>query len=172
MYDRDLVIELCSQILEAAGRIERRFEPIKNPDQFLSSDDGIDRLDGIAMMLIVIGESIKNLDKVTEGALSVALGWPVRLNVIVAQPSATPTQTALPVLPSLTPTLEPTAEQPTSEPPTPEPPTRQPTVEPTLAPPTPEPTEVPPTLEPTIEPTVGPTEEPPTPTIPVPTLFS
>jgi len=69
MYDRDLVIELCSQILEAAGRIERRFDPIKNPDDFLSSDDGIDRLDGIAMMLIVIGESIKNLDKVTEGAL-------------------------------------------------------------------------------------------------------
>ncbi len=69
MYDKELLVELLDQILVAAQRIARRFDPIRKPDDFLSSDDGIDRLDGIAMMLIVIGESIKNLDRVTEGVL-------------------------------------------------------------------------------------------------------
>ena len=69
MYDVELVAELLNQILVAAHRIERRFEPIRTANDFLSSDEGIDHLDGIAMMLIVIGESVKNLDKVTNGTL-------------------------------------------------------------------------------------------------------
>lgn len=69
MYDTELIVELCNQILEAAHRIERRFSPIQTADDFLTSDDGVDRLDGIAMMLIVIGESVKNLDKVSGGIL-------------------------------------------------------------------------------------------------------
>jgi hypothetical protein len=32
--------------------VERRFAPIRSPDDFLASEDGIDRLDGICMMLI------------------------------------------------------------------------------------------------------------------------
>ena len=35
----------------------------------MSSDDGLDRLDAICMQLIALGESVKNLDKVTEGQL-------------------------------------------------------------------------------------------------------
>ena len=69
MSDPELVHEILSQILEAIGRIERRFEPIHTSDDFLASDDGVDRLDGICMMLIAIGESLKNLDKVTNGQL-------------------------------------------------------------------------------------------------------
>ena len=69
MYDDELIVELLNQILIAARRIERRFGAIRTADDFLSSDEGIDRLDGIAMMLIVLGESIKNLDKATQGAL-------------------------------------------------------------------------------------------------------
>jgi uncharacterized hydrophobic protein (TIGR00271 family) len=95
------------------------------------------------------------LDQVraAEEALSNALGWPVKLTVVVAQPTPIPTETSIPVLPSLTPTFEPTVEPPTPEP------TLEPTAEPTVGPPTPEPT-----LEPTPEPTVGPpTIEPPTP---------
>ncbi|MHB1461686.1 MAG: HepT-like ribonuclease domain-containing protein [Armatimonadota bacterium] len=69
MYDTELIVELLSQMLVAAKRIERRFGSIRTPDDFLKSDDGIDRLDAIAMMLIVLGESVKNLDKATDGTL-------------------------------------------------------------------------------------------------------
>lgn len=69
MSDPELVREILSQILEAAGRVERRFALIDSPDDFLASEDGIDKLDGICMMLIAIGESLKNLDKVSSGKL-------------------------------------------------------------------------------------------------------
>lgn len=69
MSDDALVREILSQILEAARRIERRFESIHSSDDFLADDDGQDKLDAICMMFIAIGESLKNLDKITGGAL-------------------------------------------------------------------------------------------------------
>ncbi len=69
MSDPELVKEILTQILEAVNRIERRFAAIESSDDFLESEDGIDKLDGICMMLIAIGESLKNLDKVTNGLL-------------------------------------------------------------------------------------------------------
>jgi uncharacterized protein with HEPN domain len=48
--------------LTAIARIERRFENIDSPDDFVTDDFGIDRLDGITMMLIAIGEQLKRLD--------------------------------------------------------------------------------------------------------------
>ena len=71
MFDCDLVNEILRQILTAASRIERRFVAIRNSDDFLVSEDGIDKLDAICMMLIAIGENLKNLDKVTGGKLLV-----------------------------------------------------------------------------------------------------
>ena len=71
MFDTELVDEILSQILIAAHRIERRSRDIFEPDDFLISDAGIDKLDAICMMLIAIGESLKNLDKVTSGKLLV-----------------------------------------------------------------------------------------------------
>jgi uncharacterized protein with HEPN domain len=35
----------------------------------MTSDEGIDRLDAICVMLIAIGESCKHLDKITDGKL-------------------------------------------------------------------------------------------------------
>lgn len=69
MYDRDLVIEILEQILTAANRIERRFAVITKPDDFLITEEGIDKLDAICMMLIAIGENLKNLDKITGGTI-------------------------------------------------------------------------------------------------------
>jgi len=71
MFDTELVEEILKQILTAAHRIERRSRDIFEPDDFLISDAGIDKLDAICMMLIAIGESLKNLDKVTDGKLLV-----------------------------------------------------------------------------------------------------
>ena len=61
--------EILRQIHEASQRIVRRFLVIHSPDDFLANDEGLDRLDAICMMLIAIGESLKNLDKITNGTL-------------------------------------------------------------------------------------------------------
>ncbi len=69
MSDQELVLDILSSILIAIERIERRFQGIEEPDDFVVSDEGIDRLDGIAMMLIAIGEQVKRLDGATESNL-------------------------------------------------------------------------------------------------------
>lgn len=65
MSDPALVREVLSQILMGARRIERRAASVIVPNDFLDSDAGLDKLDAICMMLIAIGESVKNLDKIT-----------------------------------------------------------------------------------------------------------
>lgn len=69
MYDVELIREILCQILEAGKRIERRFSTVHSAEDFLATDEGLDRLDAICMMLIAIGESLKHLDKLTNGAL-------------------------------------------------------------------------------------------------------
>jgi len=69
MSDPALIREILLQITESTERIKRRFAPIRSPDDFLSNEEGIDRLDGICMMLIAMGENLKNLDKLTKGEL-------------------------------------------------------------------------------------------------------
>ncbi|MBF0158899.1 MAG: DUF86 domain-containing protein [Magnetococcales bacterium] len=63
MFDDELVVTIIDQMLVAAHRIKRRFAAITVPDDFTSSDDGIDKLDAIVMAIIMIGEGLKNLEK-------------------------------------------------------------------------------------------------------------
>lgn len=63
------ICQILAVIDEAARRINRRFIGIKSPEDFTASDEGIDRLDAICMMLIAIGENLKQLDKLTKGEL-------------------------------------------------------------------------------------------------------
>jgi uncharacterized protein with HEPN domain len=69
MYDPELLVEKLQTLLEALERIPRRFADIDSPADFTSSDDGIDRMDAICMILIAAGEEIKNIDSKTEGKL-------------------------------------------------------------------------------------------------------
>jgi uncharacterized protein with HEPN domain len=69
MSDPALIREVLSQMLMGARRIERRAVSVVVPNDFLDSDAGLDKLDAICMMLIAIGESVKNLDKITDGKL-------------------------------------------------------------------------------------------------------
>ena len=62
MSDPELVQDILTNILTAMERIERRFTGIDSPDDFVVDDFGIDRLDGITMMLIAMGEQLKRLD--------------------------------------------------------------------------------------------------------------
>ena len=64
MSDHSLLLELFLEVEEALRRIERRFSGINSPEDFTRSDEGLDRLDGIGMMLIAISENIRKIDKV------------------------------------------------------------------------------------------------------------
>lgn len=71
MYDVELVEEILHQILWSAQTIAKRFASITSPEDFVISEEGLEKLDAICMQLIAIGENVKNLDKVTEGELLV-----------------------------------------------------------------------------------------------------
>lgn len=62
MSDPRLVSAILENILTAIERIERRFAGINSPDDFVSDDEGIDR---ITMMLIAMGEQLKQLDAIS-----------------------------------------------------------------------------------------------------------
>jgi uncharacterized protein with HEPN domain len=69
MYDRELVLEILRQIHEATQTILKRFEPVKKVSDFTDSPAGKEKLDSICMLLIAIGEALKNLDKTTNKSL-------------------------------------------------------------------------------------------------------
>jgi uncharacterized protein with HEPN domain len=69
MFDKKLILEILEQIRNAIQTIQRRFEPIRTANDFTDSEGGIEKLDAICMQLIAIGESLKNLDKVTKNSL-------------------------------------------------------------------------------------------------------
>ena len=64
-YDQELALEILTQIFDAIQKIKWRFRPISSPEEFTNSDEGMEKLDSICMQLIAIGESLKNLDKIT-----------------------------------------------------------------------------------------------------------
>lgn len=47
MSGRDLVVSMLDSMLVATERVERRFQGIESPDDFVLDDDGLDRLDGM-----------------------------------------------------------------------------------------------------------------------------
>ena len=63
------IIELLDMILDSINVIQERTSHIKCGDDFLLSPDNMFTLDGVCMKLIFIGESIKNIDKKTQGTL-------------------------------------------------------------------------------------------------------
>jgi uncharacterized protein with HEPN domain len=69
LFDKELGIEILSKIYYSTQIILKRFKPIKSPDDFMDTEEGLEKLDAICMQLIAIGESLKNLDKVTNKSL-------------------------------------------------------------------------------------------------------
>ena len=69
MYDKELALEIMKQIYQAAQTILQRFEPVKEVVDFTGSPAGMEKLDSICMLLIAIGEALKNLDKTTDKKL-------------------------------------------------------------------------------------------------------
>ena len=64
-----MALQILKQVEEAIERIKLRTEPICCADDFLLTPIGMEKLESTCMLLLAIGESLKNLDKVTEGKL-------------------------------------------------------------------------------------------------------
>ena len=64
-----IVLHTLNQIELAIDRLQERTQSVRTVDDFLSTPGGMEKLDAACMVLIAIGESIKNLDKVSEGKL-------------------------------------------------------------------------------------------------------
>lgn len=69
MYDIELVIEILTQIKTALHTVKERFEPVKSVGTFTDTPKAKEKLDSICMLLIAIGESLKNIDKMTDKKL-------------------------------------------------------------------------------------------------------
>ena len=69
MYDKELAEEILQQIYHATELILKRFESIETVSDFVNTPEGMEKLDSICMQLIVIGEGLKNFDKVTNNSI-------------------------------------------------------------------------------------------------------
>ncbi|MBQ0143447.1 MAG: DUF86 domain-containing protein [Prevotellaceae bacterium] len=69
MYDKELVVDILKKLDIAIDVIVKRTESIHEPNDFLTSWMGTLILDGVCMKLTALGESIKNLDKITNKEL-------------------------------------------------------------------------------------------------------
>lgn len=71
MYDKELVLDIISQMEETLQTVIHRTERIRSVDDFLRSDSGMILLDSVCMKLVAVGESLKNIDKITHNSLLV-----------------------------------------------------------------------------------------------------
>lgn len=61
-----MALHLLELLESSLQEIIKRSERIGNANDFLTSESGVILLDSICMKLSAVGESIKNLDKITE----------------------------------------------------------------------------------------------------------
>ena len=69
MFDKELVSSILSEIEAALLKIQKRSAAANNASYFTDSVEGMEKLDGICMLFMAVGEGIKNIDKMTEGKL-------------------------------------------------------------------------------------------------------
>jgi uncharacterized protein with HEPN domain len=69
MYDKKLVTAILKQIEVALITIQTRSVNIHDVADFTNSPSGMEKLDGICMLFMAVGESVKNIDKITQGQL-------------------------------------------------------------------------------------------------------
>jgi len=72
VYDKTLILTILDQLIDAAQTIQGRCQKVTKVDELLDTEEGQERLDGICMKLIAIGESLKQIDKISEHTLLAA----------------------------------------------------------------------------------------------------
>lgn len=66
---KSIAKDILEDILSAIEKLEERTKDVHSIDDFLNSSSGSILLDATCMLLIAIGESLKNLDNTTDGLL-------------------------------------------------------------------------------------------------------
>ena len=69
MFDRALALAIVGQIDEALETIKGRCAQLRGVEDLTDTPSGKERLDGLCMLFMAIGEALKNLDKITGGSL-------------------------------------------------------------------------------------------------------
>lgn len=69
MYDKSLVLDILEDFIGATETIILRCSKVNCMDDFLDDEEGQMLLDSICMLLIAIGESVKQIDKITNKEL-------------------------------------------------------------------------------------------------------
>ncbi len=69
MFDRELALAVAEQIDEALEKIKSRGAAVRSAGDFTATPEGMERMDGLCMLFMAVGEALKNLDKITEGSL-------------------------------------------------------------------------------------------------------
>ena len=69
MFDTILVKEILCQIKDALEKIAWRTSKISCANDFTDTPEGMEKLDGVCMLFMAIGESLKKIDKMTSGRL-------------------------------------------------------------------------------------------------------
>ena len=67
--EKKQILELLDMVIDSIHVITERTAHIESGDDFLLSPDNMFTLDGVCMKLIFIGESVKNIDKISKGEL-------------------------------------------------------------------------------------------------------
>lgn len=65
MFDKELIQSILRKIQKALETILQRAETIHTSNDFLTTPSGVERLESICMLLTAIGESVKQIDKLT-----------------------------------------------------------------------------------------------------------
>lgn len=68
-FDIEIAVDSLQKIKAMLDLIQERSSVVETPNDFLCSPGGMLRLDAICMNLIALGETVKGLDKQTNGQL-------------------------------------------------------------------------------------------------------
>ena len=70
MSDKQMmVLSMLEDIQFSIELILKRFAKIETSDDFLSDEEGLEKLDSISMRMVAVGEGFKSIDKLTEKKL-------------------------------------------------------------------------------------------------------
>ncbi|WP_457553703.1 HepT-like ribonuclease domain-containing protein [Desulfobacula sp.] len=69
MYDPEILADLLNKIQDCLNKIQLRVQSIDTASDLTNSPKGAERLDLLCMPLIVTGELVKKIDKITDQSL-------------------------------------------------------------------------------------------------------
>ena len=71
MFSKELVVQIIEKIEFAIERILSSAAEVSSPQYYLNTPSGMERLESTCLLLMAIGESVKGIDKITQGELLV-----------------------------------------------------------------------------------------------------